>query len=516
MTSLRCTAASIACLLMWTEGAVAYTLIRTSAGSPPLRWPSGSLPIMMQLNDQIGPSVPNVAPGSDPLGAIQRSLTKYPAVSAVQFQATKTSISSGGLDGASIISFADTPANRQVFEMAGGNAILGITLYFFSGVNVTEADLLFNPSVQFTTTLASDAALNAAQEADVEAVATHELGHVIGLHHTGVESATMWSLSSILARHLDADDIAGARTLYPPGGTFGSITGRVTIDGGPAFGAQVVAVSASGAIAASALTLPDGTYAIEQLAPGTYQTYVEPLDGPHSAVQNMPCIRLGNLSGAGIYSGATLSTNFATQFVDNVTVGADQATTVDFTPASGATALNPVQIGPATVEAGSISASVGGIPLGVQPGTDLWVTLAGPDVDQVPAGGIDMGLGIALDMASLHTLVFTCNMAPLPALVLHITVDGAAAAGGRAIKLATAGETAAFTGALRVTQTPGLCVGDCDGNGTVAVEELLTGAGIVLGLLPFNQCAFNCAGNGRVTVDCLVKAVDNLLLGCGG
>src|SRR5512135_2894575 len=101
MMSLRRTAVGIIALLMFAEGAVAYTLIRTSAGSSPLHWPAGSLPIMMELNDQIGPSVPNVAPGSDPLGAIQRSLTKYPAVSAVQFQATTTTISSGGLDGAS-------------------------------------------------------------------------------------------------------------------------------------------------------------------------------------------------------------------------------------------------------------------------------------------------------------------------------------------------------------------------------------------------------------------------------
>ena len=514
MMSLRRTAVGITVLLMFAEGAVAYTLIRTSAGSAPLHWPAGSLPIMMELNDQIGPSLPNVAPGSDPLGAIQRSLTKYPAVSAVQFQATTTSISSGGLDGASIVSFADTPANRQVFEMAGGNAVLGITLYFFSGATISEADLLFNPSVQFTTTLASDAALNAAQQADVEAVATHELGHVIGLHHTGVESATMWSLSSILARHLDADDIAGARALYPVGGNVGSIMGRVTVNGGPAFGAQVVAVSASGAIAASALTLPDGTYTIEQLAPGTYQAYVEPPDGPHSAVQNMPCIRLGNLNGAGIYSGATLSTDFATQFVDNVAVTANQATTVDFTLARGATTLNPVQVGPATVEDGSISASLGGIPLGVQAGTDQWVTVAGPDVDQVSASGIDVGPGIALDATSLHTLVFTCNTAPLPAIVFHITVDGAAAPGGRTIQLTTGNETAAFTGALRVSPS-GPCVGDCNHTGSVTVEDLVTGANIVLGRFALDRCpAFNCNGNGRVTIDCLVAAVNNALNGC--
>jgi len=77
----------------------------------------------------------------------------------------------------------------------------------------------------------------------------------------------------------------------------------------------------------------------------------------------------------------------------------------------------------------------------VQAGTDQWVTVAGPDVDQVSASGIDVGPGITLDATSLHTLVFTCNMAPLPAIVFHITVDSAAAPGGRTIQLAAGDKT---------------------------------------------------------------------------
>ena len=328
----------------------------------------------------------------------------------------------------------------------------------------------------------------------------------------------MWSLSSILARDLDADDIAGARTLYPVGGSPGSIAGHVTVNGSPAFGAQVVAVSASGPVAASALTLPDGSYAIEQLAPGTYQVYAEPLDGPHSAVPNLPCIRLGNLNRAGIYNGATLTTNFATQLIDNVTVVGNQATTTDFTPTSGATTLNPVQIGPATVDNGGIFAFVGGVPLGVQAGTGQWVTVAGPDVDQVSVTGIDLGPGIGID-ASLHTLTFTCNMAPLPAVLFHVMVDSSAAAGGRTIILTVGNETAAFTGALRIgsAATPGPCVGDCDGNLHVTVDELVEGARILLGDDVLQHCgAFDCNGNSRVTVDCVVKAVHAALHGCAG
>jgi hypothetical protein len=59
------------------------------------------------------------------------------------------------------------------------------------------------------------------------------------------------------------------------------------------------------------------------------------------------------------------------------------------------------------------------------------------------------------------------------------------------------------------------CVGDCNGNGTVSVDELITGVDIALGADPLTTCpALNCDGTGTVTVDCLVKAVDSALHGC--
>ncbi|HUI27680.1 MAG TPA: matrixin family metalloprotease [Candidatus Kryptonia bacterium] len=524
----------------------AYTLIYTSATSSPLRWPGTSQPIEMRLNDQIGPGLPNLAAGSDPLAAIQRALTKYPLISSVQFQSGTTAVTSGGQDGVNIVSFADTPANQQVFEMAGGNAVIGLTLYFYSANDIIEADLLFNPALQFTTTLDSDTALYDAGLFDVEAVATHELGHVIGLHHTGVESATMWSLSSVLQRQLDADDIAGARTLYPPGDARGTIRGHVTVDSQSAFGAQIVAIDSNGSVAASALSLPDGSYAIEQLPAGSYRAYVEPLDGPHSAVPNVPCIRLGNLSGAGIYSHATLTTNFPTQFADGVVVASGQDTPLDFTLISAAQSLNPVQIGPATVQGGSASASVSGIALGVAPGSTQWIAVAGPGVDQVAVSGFDFGPGISADPTMHYPVTFNCNNSPLPAMLLLITVDQATPPGGRTITLTNGNQLAAFTGALRIagnapveptatptstrtptvtrtptsttpvaTATPGACVGDCDGNGKVSVDELVKGVNIALGNDVVADCEpFDSNHDGKVTVDELVQAVNAALNGC--
>lgn len=54
----------------------------------------------------------------------------------------------------------------------------------------------------------------------IEDVGTHEFGHFIGLGHSAVSSATMYpsiGYCSQAARSLDADDIAGAESIYPAG-----------------------------------------------------------------------------------------------------------------------------------------------------------------------------------------------------------------------------------------------------------------------------------------------------------
>jgi hypothetical protein len=59
------------------------------------------------------------------------------------------------------------------------------------------------------------------------------------------------------------------------------------------------------------------------------------------------------------------------------------------------------------------------------------------------------------------------------------------------------------------------CVGDCDGDGTVQVNELVVGVNIALDALPLSECPSLDNGQGGVTVDVLITAVNNLLEGCG-
>ena len=69
---------------------------------------------------------------------------------------------------------------------------------------------------------------------------------------------------------------------------------------------------------------------------------------------------------------------------------------------------------------------------------------------------------------------------------------------------------------LLLCVSPGLaCTGDCNGNGSVTIDELVFAVQIALGEAPLEACAtLDRDGNGQVSVDELVAAVDAALTGC--
>jgi hypothetical protein len=59
------------------------------------------------------------------------------------------------------------------------------------------------------------------------------------------------------------------------------------------------------------------------------------------------------------------------------------------------------------------------------------------------------------------------------------------------------------------------CVGDCDGNGTVSIAELIRGVNIALGNAALDDCpSFDRNDSGTVEVNELIAAVNNALSGC--
>ena len=71
------------------------------------------------------------------------------------------------------------------------------------------------------------------------------------------------------------------------------------------------------------------------------------------------------------------------------------------------------------------------------------------------------------------------------------------------------------------TPIPPLCVGDCNRDGEVTVDELITGVNMALGTISPRSCDAFCVpsctggpGFGPVTVDCIIRGVSNALDGC--
>jgi len=58
------------------------------------------------------------------------------------------------------------------------------------------------------------------------------------------------------------------------------------------------------------------------------------------------------------------------------------------------------------------------------------------------------------------------------------------------------------------------CTGDCSGDGTVTIDELILGVGIALGSTPVSACSVLADAQGMVDIAQLVKAVSNALNGC--
>lgn len=59
------------------------------------------------------------------------------------------------------------------------------------------------------------------------------------------------------------------------------------------------------------------------------------------------------------------------------------------------------------------------------------------------------------------------------------------------------------------------CPGDCDGDRTVGVDELILGVNIATNAQPMSACpAFDTNGTGTVEIDDIVAAVNAALRGC--
>ena len=224
--------------------------------------------------------------------AVARAAATWSAVESAQvrfaFQGMTSAIPDI-VDGRTTIGFLDRPDLEQV---------LGATSFMIDTTTgaIVEADIFFNTRFQW-----SVAAAGIPGRVDLESVALHELGHLLGLSHSGLgetelqstgnrrvtaSGAVMFPIAmssgTIAERVLHADDVAGVSDLYPlPSAQLatGAIVGRVTKNGQGVLGAHVVAFNPENGVLIANFTLnPQGEFVIAQLPPGPYVLRVEPLD----------------------------------------------------------------------------------------------------------------------------------------------------------------------------------------------------------------------------------------------
>jgi len=172
--------------------------------------------------------------------------------------------------------------NNSSGYFPGASGIVAVTpIEFYTSGKIIDSDILFNGKTFLFTTS------GVAGRFDVQDVGAHELGHLLGLDHTGCAGATMYpyvDTTVILHRSLSIDDVHGLQAMYP-NGSFGTIKGTLTrsVGGSLIKGAWVGARDANGRLAGAALSNGNGRFALKSLSPGTYTVYATPLDYPVSS-----------------------------------------------------------------------------------------------------------------------------------------------------------------------------------------------------------------------------------------
>ena len=174
--------------------------------------------------------------------------------------------------------------------------VLGVTATITDVISgdVIESDMFLNSAVDW-----SVAAEGEDGRFDVESIALHEFGHMLGLSHSALgyfevtdSDARLAAAEAVMfpyafdpgntaGRQLKSDDVAGVAEIYPEGdhaaGT-ASIRAHVQLDGRDVFGAHVMAFNPASGLMVGGFVLDNGTVTITGLEPGPYVLRLEPVD----------------------------------------------------------------------------------------------------------------------------------------------------------------------------------------------------------------------------------------------
>jgi uncharacterized protein (TIGR03437 family) len=328
--------------------------------------------------------------------------------------------------------------NSTVDDGLDISGALAVTrLYTFTGARageIADVSLVFNgKEMQWATDGNPD-------RIDIAEVATHEIGHVIGLSHTPVTAATMFPRSGEgITRHrtLHSDDQIAASILYPANNFLtatGTLRGRVRDSSGNAmFAANVVVTDGNGNVVATILTQRDGSYRLQGLPPGAHTAFVGPIDPPGGLLFGPDDLNSN-------YNDA--ATNFLTSNNQSVTLNAGGETTLDITVTRATPALR------AHLVYQSATGGFTNLGTSAQPGQSVTIGVAGPGL---PTGGNPLsvsGSGVTIQRTRFATL----NNGD-KAVLADVIISANAAPGARNLIVTSNGQRTIIVGGLEITGT---------------------------------------------------------------
>jgi Matrixin/IPT/TIG domain len=189
-------------------------------------WPGSTAPYRINANFPD----PSAGTPADQIAAVQAAADAWHVQTGIDFSfayAGTTSVATVAYDGTNAIFYSHTDGGGALavcYYWMGGGSLYQFDIQFFDRAGLYDFVWAVTPNMaQF----------------DIQSVATHELGHALGLGHSAIGAATMYPTiapGDVSRRTLDIDDINGALSIYGTAPVTPSVTGcspsSMYIDGG--------------------------------------------------------------------------------------------------------------------------------------------------------------------------------------------------------------------------------------------------------------------------------------------